>query len=219
MTDPSVRVVTISAGYGAGASVIGPRVAERLALPYVARVLSPGLVRASAAAGGVGGEVVATHEERSARFWDRIVDSLAAMPHDLAGAPQPVEEVGGEEQVRADMEAGIEALAKPPGGVVRGRGGMVVLRSCPNAFHVRLAGPRPARIHQAMGLTQIDEREATRRCDETDRARVLYLRRFYDVEADDPALYHLMIDSTALPLEACTDLIVQAASAFWATLA
>ena len=90
-----------------------------------------------------------------------------------------------------------------------------MLRSCPSAFHVRLAGPRPARIHQAMRLTDIDEREATRRCDDTDRARVLYLRRFYDADADDPTLYHLVVDSTALPLGACTDLVVEAASAFW----
>ena len=215
MTEPTVRVLTISAGYGAGASVIGPRVAERLGLPYLERVLSPALVRASVAAGG---EPTGTHAERSARLLDRIVDSLASMPLNLgAGAPQPVEEVGVEEHVRTEMEAAIEALAKPPGGVVRGRGAMVVLRSCPSAFHVRLGGPRPARIHQAMRLTQIDEREATRRCDETDRARVLYLRRFYDTDADDAALYHLMLDSTALPLEACADLLIEAATAFWGT--
>jgi cytidylate kinase len=215
MTDPSVRVVTISAGYGAGASVVGPSVADRLGLPYLERVLSPSLVRATA---GRAGDEDATHEERSARLLTRIVDSLAAIPLDLgAGAPQPVEDVSSEEQVRNEMEAGIETLARPPGGVVRGRGGMVVLRSCPSAFHVRLAGPRTARIHQAMRLTQIDEAEATRRCDDTDRARGAYLRRLYDVDADDPALYHLVVDSTALPLEVCSDLIIEAAQAFWGT--
>jgi cytidylate kinase len=213
MTDPNLRVVTISAGYGAGASIVGPRVAEQLGLPYLERVFSPSLVRA--AAGGEG----ATREEHSARFLDRLVDSLAGIPLDLgAGAPQPVEDTNADEQVRNEMEAGIETLTRPPGGVVRGRGGMIVLRSCPSAFHVRLGGPRAARIRQAMRLTQIDEREATRRCDETDRARVLYLRRFYDIDADDPTLYHLVMDSTALPLELCTDLVMQAASGFWANL-
>jgi hypothetical protein len=184
MTDQSVRVVTISAGYGAGASVVGPSVADRLGLPYLERVLTPSLVRASAAEPREGD---AEHEDRPARFLARIVDSLAGIPLVLgAGAPQQVQDVNTEEQVRNEMEASIESLTRPPGGVVRGRGAMVVLRSCPSAFHVRLAGPRPARIHQAMRLTEIDEREATRRCDDTDRARVLYLRRFYDADTIPP---------------------------------
>lgn len=213
MTDPSVRVVTISAGYGAGASVVGPSVADRLGLPYLERIMTPTLVRSTAAAAR---DEPVEHEERSARLLSRLVDSLAGLPLDLgAGVPQQVQDVNAEEQVRNETEASIEALTRPPGGVVRGRGGMVVLRSCPGAFHIRLGGPRPARIRQAMRLTQIDEREATRRCDDTDRARTLYLRRFYDVDADDPSLYHLVLDSTALPLEACTDLIVEASSAFW----
>jgi hypothetical protein len=52
-----------------------------------------------------------------------------------------------------------------------------------------------------------------RRLAETDRARPLYLRRFYDRDADDPALYHLMLDSTAVPLPVCADLIATAARA------
>jgi len=42
----------------------------------------------------------------------------------------------------------------------------------------------------------------------TDRARAAYLRRFYDTDGNDPRLYHLIIDSTALALATCGDLIV-----------
>jgi hypothetical protein len=52
-----------------------------------------------------------------------------------------------------------------------------------------------------------------RRLAETDRARSLYLRRFYDRDSRDPALYHLMLDSTVVPLAVCTDLIATAAGA------
>ena len=209
-TEASVRVVTLSAAYGAGASVVGPAVAERLGLPYLERVLTPALLRASADA--VGDDT--PRDERSGRFLSRIVESLAGMPQALAGAPEPTGAVA-EEQVRGELEASIDALTRPPGGVVRGRGATAVLASCPTAFHVQLSGPREARIRQAMQLTHIDEAEAARRCKETDRARHLYLRRFYDVDADDPALYHLTLDSTAVPLPTCVDVIVEAASAFW----
>ena len=52
-----------------------------------------------------------------------------------------------------------------------------------------------------------------RRVAETDRARSLYLRRFYDRDSHDPALYHLVLHSTVVPLAVCTDLIAAAASA------
>jgi cytidylate kinase len=39
------------------------------------------------------------------------------------------------------------------------------------------------------------------------------VRHFYHVDARDPALYHLVIDSTAIPLGACADIIVEAAQA------
>ena len=39
------------------------------------------------------------------------------------------------------------------------------------------------------------------------------MRHFYRCDARDPALYHLVIDTTAFPLTACADLIVEAAQA------
>jgi cytidylate kinase len=43
-----------------------------------------------------------------------------------------------------------------------------------------------------------------------DRARAQYVRRLYRADIDDPDLFHLQIDSTALPLEACAGLIASA---------
>jgi cytidylate kinase len=66
-----------------------------------------------------------------------------------------------------------------------------------------------------MTLEGIGEAEARRRQQETDRTRALYLKRFYNFDADDPHLYHLMIDSTVLSATTCTELITAAASTFW----
>jgi shikimate kinase len=38
-----MHVVTLSAGYGAGGSVIGPAVAERLGVPFLDRALPAGV--------------------------------------------------------------------------------------------------------------------------------------------------------------------------------
>jgi cytidylate kinase len=45
------------------------------------------------------------------------------------------------------------------------------------------------------------------------RAWEAYVRYFYKTDPRDSRLYHLMIDTTAVSLEATTDLIVAAASA------
>jgi len=64
-----------------------------------------------------------------------------------------------------------------------------------------------------MEIEGIRQEEAERRLAETDRARSLYLRRFYDRDSRDPSMYHLVLDSTVVPLAVCTDLIATAARA------
>jgi cytidylate kinase len=200
------RVVTISASYGSGGTVVGPQVADRLGLPFLERILSPKVVAASSV----------TSVERPERLISRIVDALAGMPLVLgARTPELAEELSPEEQLRGEVEASIRSLAETTGGVVLGRGGMAVLRGAPRAFHVRLDGPPDRRVQQAMRISGIDETEARRRCRDTDQARRVYIQRFYDDDLDDRRLYHLVIDSTAVPLAGCTDTILVAADAFW----
>jgi hypothetical protein len=43
-----------------------------------------------------------------------------------------------------------------------------------------------------------------------DAARDAYVQRLYGRSADDSSLYHLQLDSTALPLDVCAALVVQA---------
>ena len=206
------HVVTISATYGAGGTTIGRAVADELRLPFLERVVTPHLARQTTPAGP---ESLAD-DERHERLFQRIVEALAGLPLALGGAaPTPVEDVSTEERVRADVEASIRNLATTTGGVVLGRAGMAVLADRPDAFHVRLDGPKPRRISAAMAREAIDEAEATRRLRETDKARALYVRRFYDRDPRDCTLYHLVLDSTALPLDVCADLIVRGARAVW----
>ena len=40
-----------------------------------------------------------------------------------------------------------------------------------------------------------------------------YVRRAYGVDGKDPSLYHLMLDSTALDIDTCVELIVAASRA------
>lgn len=61
----------------------------------------------------------------------------------------------------------------------------------------------------------MDADEARRRCEATDRMRSLYVRRLYGRDADDPRLYHFLIDTTVLAIDDVVDLVQRAASAIW----
>ena len=95
--------------------------------------------------------------------------------------------------------------------VVLGRAGAIVLRDRPGALHVRLDGPGEARVFQAMRVEDIDEDEARRRQRSSDRARIDYVKHFYRTDARDPRHYHMVLDSTAVAMPTCVDLIVTAA--------
>jgi cytidylate kinase len=199
------RVVTLAALYGAGGSVIGPRVAERLGVPFLDRAIP----RSVAERAGIPETAVAEADEEPRSRWDEVIGALArASPP--TGASGQVEQVDLEERrLHAEIERFL-ADSSRTGGVVLGRGGAVVLASVPAALHVYLGGDREARIERVMGLHQIEREAAARRVKANDKARRDYVRTQYGIEGDNPALYHLMIDAIALGVDVCVDVIVAA---------
>jgi cytidylate kinase len=110
-------------------------------------------------------------------------------------------------------EATVKAHADAGDAVILGRSGAVILKGHPHALHVRLDGPKERRIAQAVTLLGVDRATAERQLADTDRAREAYAQHFYRADVRDPALYHLVIDTTAIGLDAALELIVAAAAA------
>src|SRR5215217_557555 len=172
------------------------------------------LVTLSAPYGAGGSEIGPAVAERfGVPFVDRAIPSFGQIGPALSGTAPPAGTVLNPDAYCQATEQVLRERAAGEGAVILGRAGAVVLRDHPDALHVRLTGPRDARIEQGMLLEGVDRATAERHVEETDRAREAYVRHFYRVDARDPALYHLVIDSTALPLSACADLIVEAAEA------
>jgi cytidylate kinase len=94
--------------------------------------------------------------------------------------------------------------------VILGRGAAVVLGK-DRGFHVRLDGPADRRLAQGAAIEGIDADKARVHMRAADKARTDYVRRLYGVDPADASLYHLVIDSTAMPIEAVVEVILTAA--------
>jgi cytidylate kinase len=203
-----MTVVTLSAPYGAGGSQVGPAVAERLDVPFVDRAIPTAVAEQLA----VPLHDAVDRDESVGGWLARALLSFGQVGPVLAGATPVPGQMLTDDTFREATEQVLRRHAAE-GAVILGRAGAIVLRDHPGALHVRLTGPKEARIAQGMRLEGVDRETATRHVEETDRARAAYVRHFYRCDARDAALYHLVIDSTAIPLGACADLVVEAAQA------
>ena len=203
-----MTIVAMSAAYGARGGLIGPALAERLGVPFVDRVIT----------NRVAGELDLTVDEAH-RLWEppdvsfleRILSSFRGVDTGAPVGPPP--DTSSLADFRRAAEAVVAEQAATGEGVILGRGSVAVLADRPDVLRVRLSGPAEQRIVHASELTGDDEATARTRMRRLDRYHADYMREFYDVDIDDPALYHLTLDATAIDTDTCVDLIATAARA------
>jgi cytidylate kinase-like protein len=203
-----VGVVTISASYGAGGPEVGPAVAGRLGLAFHDRAI-PAQVAGRL---GVSQDDAEANDERVVRGLWRLVASLGAMPDPIGGVV-PLTGEPDERAYRQQTERVLHEIADGAGGVVLGRAGAMVLRDRPDALHVRLDGPREARLRAAVAHYGRSEEETRREMEANDTTREAYVRHFYRCDPAAARHYHLVVDGTALPPDTVVDLVVTAARA------
>lgn len=204
-----MHVVTISATFGAGGSVVGPAVAERLGVPFLDRAIP------SSVADDLGiplEEAVGRDEQVQGRLARFLAAAAPASAEWMIGEGPPRGTLLRDEHLLACTQEAIRRNVTD-GGVVLGRAGAIVLRDHPTALHVRLDGDRERRVGQAMEILGITEHEARESMARNDSARAAYVRQFYRADAAAPEHYHLVLDSTRIPRDTVVDLIVSAATA------
>jgi cytidylate kinase len=198
-----ITLVTISASYGAGGSVVGPALAQRLGVPFVDRAVQAAIAEKL----GISPDHAERLDEDVEKGLDRVLSHLAPIS-EYYGDVDP--EVLKRSSHHEAAEQAIRELAGGGKAVVLGRAGAVVLARDPRALHVRLDGPPDARIAQAARIEKIDEDTAARRLKNTDRAREAYVKRYYRCDAKDTDLYDVVLDSTRLGPGLCVEIIATA---------
>ena len=201
-------LVTLSASYGAGGSRIGPALAERLQAPFVDRLIPLAVAESLE----VPVDDAVAHDQKVVSSWlERLLRGFAAAD---PGVPGPlVGEDFSTDAFRRATEEVIRAQAATGRGVILGRAGAVLLRDDPRVLRVRLDGPPERRVRQAARLGGLEEETARRALPKADRTHLAYVRHFYNLDVRDPQLYHIVIDSTAIPIDTCVEVIAIAATA------
>jgi len=201
---PGPLVVAISASFGAGGSLIGPRLAERLGLPFADRAIPA----AVAAALAIPLEEALGHDDRASHGVVRVLATMSRATSLYGVQLLDSGDAGGDEELlKQATELVLWQVAATTGGVVLGRASSIVLAEYPNALRVRLDGRLEARIAQAMTHDHLDEATARKLQSESDRARDAYARHLYGTEMTDPSHFHLYVDATATDIDTCVDLL------------
>jgi Cytidylate kinase-like family len=201
-----MTVVAISAAYGTRSGQIGPALAERLGVPFVDRVI------AHRVAGRLDvslDEAVRNWEPAPQSFLERMVSAFLGADTIAPVGPPP--DTLTPEDFRQATERAVLEQAATGEGVILGRGCVAVLHNDPAVLRVRLTGPSDRRLQQAVAASGLSESEARDTMRHLDRYHAEYLKQFYSVNIDDPTIYHLTIDATALGNDACVSLLVAAA--------
>jgi cytidylate kinase len=210
-----MTLVTLSASYGAGGSIIGPELASALGVPFVDRAIPTAVAERLAVPLD---EVLARDETQVSRL-DRLLRDFAPAVQVYAGGGAMIPTAYEDQGYREATEQVIREYAARGEGVILGRAASVVLLDDPRVLRVRIDGPVEARMAQAMAGEGIDRKTVKRRMKETDGARDAYMQHFYRRDSHDPSLYHLMLDTTAFSIDAAVTIIAMAARAHAAALA
>jgi CMP/dCMP kinase len=211
-----MAVITISRQYGSLGDEIAARVCEITGYRY----FDKRLMAAVASEMGLSDAQVFdfsedSHEARG--FLDRLLGRSKGTSHqvrewseDKSGTRISQAQELDDAQAISMVQAAVRAAYEQGNVVIVGRGGQALLKDGPNVLHVRVEASFDRRVqcvrsHENLGLAAALELVERR-----DRASVDYLHRFYDVDASDALLYHLVINTDKCSVEAAADIIVRA---------
>ena len=91
--------------------------------------------------------------------------------------------------------------------VIVGRGGQVLLRDIPGVIHLRFTAPFATRVARIREREKLDEKQATRLIHRSDKDSAGFLRFFFEVDWEDPALYDLVMNTQRISTETAVGII------------
>jgi len=206
------RVITISRQLGSGGDEIARKVSKILGYAYFDKSLMVSVAKSI----GISEEDIADFSEDTYKvrgFADRIFQrknpramSLALKDNEL------IRKALDEEECLSMIQTVINNLTSRGKTVIVGRGGQAILKDKVGVFHVRIVAPLAVRVERIMESKGLRHEDALRLIEDSDNASAEYLRRFYNIDWEDPAIYDMVLNTGNMDLNTAARVIASVAS-------
>jgi cytidylate kinase len=201
-----MTTITLSRQLGSGGDQIAARVSELLNY----RLFDKSMILQVAADVGLSESEIVDFSEDShtaRNFFERLFGGSRTVARSRVWVETP----GGERQaqdVRLDdqssvaiTQASVQAAFRRGNVIIIGRGGQSILRGRKDVLHVRIVAPIEQRVARLVDEQFTSYDSAAQMIKSHDRASQDYLKHYYDVDWDDPLLYHLVINTGLCSVE------------------
>ncbi len=101
-------------------------------------------------------------------------------------------------------------IGKSGNAIIIGRGGNIITRKLPNAFHVRLVAPLEKRINHVKELYNFNSDDAVNFIKEEDFARRRYLLSTFGKNIEDTLYYDLIVNTSSFGYDGSAEIIGRA---------
>ena len=105
------------------------------------------------------------------------------------------------------IENRLKEATKDSGAIILGLGAEVIFKDNPNAFHIRVISPEPARINRICEQYGIDATQAQKFIALSDRKHRKYLFDIYSQSWGDNSLYHITLNTEKLKITQISQMI------------
>ena len=202
----NTSVISISRAMAAG----GDEVARTVAGKMDFRFMDDEIIERAAEKAGVSPATIAS-VERTPSLIDRILKHLGSSPIE-AGHGAYVPAVLDASETFEDLIAQvIRETAQAGKVVILAHGASIALRDVPGVFRTLVTGSSEVRASRLARRGNIQESDARKEIDKSDRARREFLQRLYNVQHELPSHYDLVVNTDRISATAAADLIATAA--------
>jgi cytidylate kinase len=198
-----MAVITISRQFGAGAMVLGKKLAEKYGYTFASREI----VQQIADKAKVSTDFVLSVEKeagtRLSRFMTRIISSRGMVSKLLRDDSGYIDE-----KLYLDyLVLTIVQIADEGNAIIMGRGSQYILRTHPDAYHILLVDDVENRVARVEKRDKISREQAARIVANQDKRRLNLYRQLGKQNYDNPELYHLVLNMSRLSLDKAFDLV------------
>ena len=185
-----IKIITIEREYGCGGGDIARLVAKHLGWKLWDQSLTEEIARLARCPRAI----VEGREERTDPLYYRLFKSFMRGSYE-GSINTPKLHLVDSETIMTITRRVVEHAAKRGNVVIVGRGSQQFLQNWPDTLRVFLYAPREIKIRRLIARGKTDT-EAQELIDTVDRERADFIKKYFNVEWPDRAIYHAMINTS-----------------------